>query len=172
MVELLRRTCLTVAAVLLLALPAAANEQVTLERDSALYAEPRVDAQQVAQLKQGSAGEVLGKNGAWLNLRTAAGTGWLFSFNVRFPSRGEAQSGGGGGSTLGRLFAPRRASVETTSTIGIRGLDETDLKQATFSAGQMRMLDEYAASRDAAQAQAGESGLVPARVDYLGTGTQ
>ena len=39
------------AAVLLAALPAAA-QQVVLERDSPLYAEPRLESAQVAQLKQ------------------------------------------------------------------------------------------------------------------------
>ena len=73
-------------ALLLVAWPALAAEQVTVERDSALYAEPRTDASQVAQLKQGTTAEVVGKNGVWLNLRTAEGSGWMFSFNVRFPS--------------------------------------------------------------------------------------
>ena len=154
-------------AVLLVALPASAAEQVTVERDSVLYAEPRMDASQVAQLKQGTVGEVMGKNGAWLNLKTPGGTGWLFSFNVRFPSQQASQSGGGG-SALGRVFAPQRSAIATTSTIGIRGLDKEDLRQASFNADQMRLLDQYAASRDAAQAQARDTGLAPVRVDYLG----
>ena len=154
-----------VLAALCLALPAAAAEQVTVERDTSLYAEPRVDAQQVAQLKQGTTGEVVGKNGAWLNIKTQSATGWLFSFYVRFPSQ---QSQSGEGSALGRLFAPRRANVGVTSTIGIRGLDEEDLRQAHFNADQMRLLDEYAASRDAAQALAQERGLAPVSVEFLG----
>lgn len=155
-------------AALCLALPVAAAEQVTVERDTSLYAEPRVDAQQVAQLKQGTTGEVVGKNGAWLNIKTQSATGWLFSFYVRFPSQQQS----GEGSALGRLFAPRRANVGVTSTIGIRGLDEEDLRQAHFNADQMRLLDEYAASRDAAQALAQERGLAPVTVDYLGASSK
>src|SRR5262245_11622411 len=113
---------------LFMALPAAA-QQVTLERDTAIYSEPRIDSAQVAQLKQGTAAEVIGKNGAWLNLKAAGGTGWLLSFNVRFPSQAQETSGG---SSLGRIFAPRRAAPSTTSTIGIRGLDKEDLRQASF----------------------------------------
>lgn len=153
---------------LFLALPAAAAEQVTVERDTALYSEPRTDASQVAQLKQGTVAEVLSRNGAWLNIKTPAATGWTFTFNVRFPSQATGQSGAGGGSTLGRLFAPRSSTVATTSTIGIRGLDETDLRQATFSPDQMQLLDRYAANREAAQSQANQAGLTPARLDYLG----
>lgn len=145
----------------------AAAEQVTVERDSALYAEPRADAAEVARLRQGMTGDVVEKKGVWLNLRTLEGTGWIFSFNVRFPTRPAAQSDGGG-SVLGRLFAPRRASVATTSTIGIRGLDEEDLRQATFSAAQIQLLDQYAASREAAESQASASGLTPVQVQFLG----
>ena len=156
---------LCAALLVFLALPAIAAEQVTLERDTAMYAEPRIDSAQVAQLRQGSAAEVIGKNGAWLNLKTAAATGWLLSFNVRFPSQPQESAGG---SSIGRVFAPRRTSPMVTSTIGIRGLEKEDLRQASFSPDQMRQLDQYGASRDAAQAQARDSGLTPARVDYLG----
>jgi hypothetical protein len=134
-----------------------------LERDSPLYAEPRLDAGQTAQLKQGAAGEVIGKQGGWLNLKTAAGTGWLFSFNVRFPPRkaGEGESG-----AAGPVLGPRR-SVSVTSTIGIRGLEEEDLRQARFDAGQMQLLDGYVASKQAAEDTARAAGLAPVKVEYL-----
>ena len=152
------------AATLLIALPAAA-QQVTLERDSPLYAEPRLEAAQVTQLKQGASGEVIGKQGAWLNLNTAGGSGWLFSFNVRFQS--QKAEGGDGGAALGKVFGPRR-NVNVTAAIGIRGLDEQDLKQATFSDSQMKLLDGYAASKRAAEDGARATGLAPEKVDYLG----
>lgn len=152
------------AAVLIVAGPAAA-QKVTLERDSPLYGEPRLEAAQVAQLQQGAIGEVVSKQGAWLNLKTPAGSGWLFSFNVRFQSEG-AEGSSGTGSALGRLFGPRR-SVSVTSTIGVRGLEEEDLKQATFDAEQMKLLDNYAASKEAAEKRARAAGLSRVNLDYL-----
>ena len=145
---------------------AAAAQQVTLERDSPLYAEPRLDAAQVTQLKLGATGEVIGKQGAWLNLKTAAGSGWLFSFNVRFPSTQAATGDSGAGQTAGRLFGPRR-NVSVTSTIGIRGIDDEDLKQASFNAEQMKLLDGYVATKQAAEQRARGSGLLPVSVEYL-----
>lgn len=150
-------------AVLLAAAPAAA-QQVMLERDSPLYAEPRLDAPQVTQLKQGASGEVTGKQGAWLNLKTPAGNGWLLSFNVRFPS--QKAEGGGSGSALGGMVGPRR-NVSVTSAIGIRGLDEQDLKQASFNAQQMKLLDDFAATKQAAEDSARAAGLDPVKVEYL-----
>lgn len=153
------------AAVFLAAAPAAA-QQVTLERDSPLYAEPRLDASQVTQLKLGATGEVIGKQGAWLNLKTPGGNGWLFSFNVRFQSQQSAAGDSGAGSAAGRLFGPRR-SVAVTSTIGVRGIEEEDLKQASFNADQMKLLDGYVATMQAAERRARAAGLAPVSVEYM-----
>jgi len=162
--RMFKRMVPALTAAFVFAFPAAA-EHVTLERDSALYSEPRPGAAQVAQLKQGASGEVIGKQGAWLNLKTADSTGWLFSFNVRFQNQ-KAEAGEGGGAALGRVFGPRR-NVSVTSAAGIRGLDEEDLKQASFNAEQMKLLDDYAVSKEAAADGARATGLTPVSVEYL-----
>jgi hypothetical protein len=152
--------------VVLLAAASAAAQQFALERDSPLYAEPRLDAAQVTQLKQGAGGEVIGKQGAWISVRTSAGNGWLFSFNVRFQSA-KGETGDTGGPALGRVFGPRQ-KVNVTAAIGVRGLEEEDLRQASFDAGQMKLLDGFAASRQSAEDRARATGLAPEQVDYLG----
>lgn len=152
------------AAGLLAAAPAAA-QKVTVEQNTPLYSEPRMESSQVAQLQQGSTGEVIRKQGVWLNLKTAAGTGWLFSFSVRFESQG-AEGSSGSGSALGRVFAPRRGP-SVTSTIGVRGIEEEDLKGATFDAQQMKLLDGYAASKESAEKGARGAGLSRTSVEYL-----
>lgn len=144
---------------------AAWAEPVTVERDSVLRAEPRTDAGVAGNLAKGATGEAIARQGAWVQVRSGAMTGWLYSFNVRFgvvtPGSGE-----GGGSALGRVFGPRQ-KVNVTATIGIRGLDEEDLKQAHFDESQMRQLDAHAASRDQAAAHAGSVGLTAGTVEYL-----
>lgn len=153
--------------VMLVALGAAASataQQVRLERESPLYAEPRLDSSQVAQLQRGTTGEVISRQGGWLNIKTPAGAGWLFSFNVRFPSQ-KAEGATSGGAGLGRMFGSNRPQV--TSTIGVRGLDEEDLRQASFDAGQIKLLDGFVASKQAAEDGARAKDLAPARVDYL-----
>lgn len=146
---------------------AALAEPVTVERDSVVRAEPRTDAAVVANFARGAAGEALARQGAWVQVRTPAATGWLYSFNVRFGAApASAGEGGGAGSVLGRVFAPRQ-KVNVTATIGIRGLDEEDLKQAQFDGGQLQALDGFAASREQAEGHAQGAGLEPARIDYL-----
>jgi hypothetical protein len=140
-------------------------EPVTLERDSVLRAEPRTDSATVTTLPNGATGEALARQGAWVQIRSGSATGWLYSFNVRF---GAAPSlGDGAGSVLGRVFGSRQR-VNVTSTIGIRGLDEEDLKQARFDSSQVQQLDNFAASRDQAESHAGGLGLSAAKIDYLG----
>lgn len=147
---------------------AAPAEPVTVERDSVLRAEPRTDAGVAGNLAKGATGDALARQGAWVQVKSGAVTGWLYSFNVRFgavnPGSGNAA---GAGSALGRVFGPRQ-QVNVTATIGIRGLEEEDLKQAHFDEAQMRQLDAYAASREQAAEQAGKSGLSASRVEYLG----
>jgi hypothetical protein len=147
-------------------------EPVTLERDSVLRTEARTDSGVVANLAKGATGDAVARQGAWVQIKSGAVTGWLYSFNVRFGAVNPgSSSGAGGGSALGRVFGPRQ-QVNVTATIGIRGLDEEDLKQAHFDEGQMRQLDGYAASREQAAAQAGKSGLSAARVEYLDSASE
>lgn len=141
----------------------AAAESVVVDRESPLLESPSGGAAVVAQLPQGTAGELIGRKGAWLNLKTAAGTGWVMSFNVRFGG-GAAASRSSGSSGLGNLLAPKRT---TTATIGIRGLEAEDLKSARVDAQQVRSLDKYAASREEAEQAAQASGLGAVKVDYF-----
>jgi len=142
-------------------------EPVTIERDSALRAEPRTDAGVVGNLAQGAAGNAVARQGAWVQVKSGAVTGWLYSFNVRFGAVSTgAGEGSGTGSALGRVFGPRQR-VNVTATIGIRGLDEEDLKQAKLDAGQLQELDGFAASLEQAEAHANQVGLSANQVEYL-----
>ena len=161
----LQYSLLAACAAMLLAVGPAVAQKVTVEQNTPLYSEPRMESSQVAQLQQGATGEVIAKQGVWLNVKTAAATGSVFSINVRFDS--QAAEGSSGGSSLGRLFGPRRSNPSVTSTIGIRGIDEEDLKSATFNAEQMKLLNSYAASKEAAEKGSRAAGLAPANVDYL-----
>ena len=100
----LQYSLLAACAAMLLAVGPAVAQKVTVEQNTPLYSEPRMESSQVAQLQQGATGEVIAKQGVWLNIKTAAATGWVFSFNVRFDS--QAAEGSSGGSSLGRLFGP------------------------------------------------------------------
>lgn len=151
-----------------LALPAFA-QQVVVEKDSDLRGAASHSAPVVGKVAQGTKGDVTDKSGAWVNLKTPDAAGWLFSFNVRYAGTGQAGSGAsdGGAGVMNRLAGPR-TNVSVTSTLGTRGLDKDSLRNGTFNAEQMKLLDGYATSKDAAQDGARTVGLEAARVAYLG----
>lgn len=159
--------CRRSAVFFLLALTAGAvlAEPVTLERESELRSEPRLDAAVAGRLPAGAKGEAVARQGVWVQVKSGDATGWLYSFNVRFGAA-TASGSSGGGSVLGRVFGPRQR-VNVTATIGIRGLDEEDLKQARFDGGQLQQLDGFAASREQAETYAAEKGLTASQVEYL-----
>jgi hypothetical protein len=137
----------------------AAAQQAVLERDAQLRVAPQTGAAVVAELKAGTSAEVITQKGPWVNLRTPSGTGWTNSYNVRFLSAGAQPA---------PKSAPSSAARRSiTPTIGIRGLDEEDLKNARFDDAQMNLLDQYAASRQDAENAARASGLTRSRVDYF-----
>ena len=137
-------------------------ELIIVERESNLRAEPSLGASTVATVRKGVRGESLGKSGIWVNIKTPEGTGWVFTFNVRF---GERVAGSGADfSAAGRMLSNRPNVV---STIGIRGLSEEDLQRAAFNAGEMRRLEAFAVSGDESARRARETGLAAASVDYL-----
>jgi uncharacterized protein YgiM (DUF1202 family) len=144
-------------------------QQVVVEKDSDLRGTASHSAPVVGKVKQGTKGEVTDKSGAWVNLKTPDAAGWLFSFNVRYAGTSAAGGGGGDGGAGGlvsRLTGPR-TNVSVTSTLGTRGIDKDMLRQATFNAEQMKLLDQYAATKEAAQEKAQTAGLEPAKVEYL-----
>ena len=122
----------------------AGAQQVTISRDSKLLAEPNAGAAVVGELKQGATAEVTGKQGAFVQVKGAGGTGWTFSFNVNYGSSGAAAA----------TPTPQRKGV--SSTIGIRGLEEEDLKAAKFDGKQLDALDAFSGGEEGAPAAKGK----------------
>ena len=152
-------------AVLLLAtasLPAGA-QQATVAKDSDLRAEGSNSAPVVGKVRQGTSGEVTGKNGVFVNLKAPSATGWLFSFNVNFASVDDGTASAAG---LGKVRGSTQ--VQVTGTLGARGFDDEDLQKASFNAEQMRLFEQYRTSKEEASAAARGAGLSATKVDYFG----
>ena len=148
-------TCLTAAQ--------AGAQQVTIQTDSPLLAEPKADATVVTQLKKGTSGQQTGKQGMFVNVKTAAGAGWVYAFNVGIAPGGAAAAG----SVAGRGGPNLSGKVAITPVIGLRGLTEEDLRKAVTDQQQLKILDGYVASPQDAEAAAAQSGLSPYRIDYF-----
>lgn len=139
-------------------------EPITLLRDVPLLAEPTMGAAEVAKVARGTAGESLETRGIWVHVKTAEASGWVYSFNVRFGERPAAS--GSSASGLSRLFAPKpRTSV--TSTIGIRGLSEEELRNASFNKAELDRLVAFGATPEQGEAHAAGAGLQPFQFPYM-----
>lgn len=143
----------------------ACAEPATVERDSPLYSKPDSNAPVVTTLKRGTTGDATTRQGAFVNLKTSSGTGWVPTFNLRYGSA----AGSGGSvdtSTVSRFAAPQQP-LKVTSTIGVRGIEKEDLQKAQFDPQQIAQLEKYRASDAAAKASATSSGLRPMEINYL-----
>lgn len=141
----------------------AVAQQATVAKDSDLRSEGSNSAPVVGKVRQGTSGEVTGKNGVFVNLKSPSATGWLFSFNVNFASVDDGTASAAG---LGKVRGSTQ--VQVTSTMGARGFDDEDLQKASFNAEQMQLFEQYGTSKEAASDAARGAGLSATRVDYFG----
>ena len=137
---------------------------VVIERDTTLMAEPRLDSVATATLREGTTADATVRRGPWLAVRTARGSGWVLSFNVRYRPTVSPVSGAEP-SVLNGLNTITGRNV--TATIGIRGLDRDDLKQVAFDARQMSLLEKSRATEAQARAAAASAGLRAQKVEFL-----
>ncbi len=150
---------------LLAPLGAAAAGPGYATRDVELRAEPLSGAQVTGRIDKGARFEILEERKAWSQVRSGGATGWTLSFYVM---RGEPAPPQRAGRRLSELFSmgtERRA--ETTATIGIRGLDEEELKAAQFNDQELKRLEALGVPKSEGDAFAKRGRLEPQKVDYL-----
>ena len=129
-----------------------------------IKADPFRDAKTVAKLATGDKVEIQGKDGGWLKVKSAKGSGWVRMLSIR---QGEARKGSGDASGLLGLASGRAGTGKVVSTTGIRGLNEEELKSAKFNAQELKLAESYAVSRADAQKFAAQGKLTARKFDYL-----
>ncbi|GEM_PF-153636 len=165
----LHKLTITAGAALLALLfvhPAWAAENGTALKADAIRAEPFGDAKQVAALSAGDKVEILKKDGGWLQVKSARGSGWVRMLSIR---KGEARKGSGDAAGLLGLASGRAGTGKVVATTGIRGLNEEELKSAKFNATELKLAESFATSRPEAQKFAAQGKLAARKFDYLPT---
>lgn len=141
----------------------AAESGVALKVDD-IRAEPFGDAKSVGTLAVNDKVEILGKNGGWLQVKSAKGKGWVRMLSIR---KGDAKKGGNEAAGLLGMTSGRAGTGKVVATTGIRGLNEEELKAAKFNAEEVKLAESYAASKAQAQQFASEGKLSARKFDYL-----
>lgn len=165
MMSILR--CCPIMLAVLLAMPAAhAGESGTTVKADELKAEPFRDAITVSVLAAGDKVEILKKDGGWLQIKSAKGSGWVRMLSIR---RGEARKTTAGGEVAGLagMASGRAGTGRVVAATGIRGLDEEELKAAKYNETELKLAESYLASRAEAQKFAAKGKLAARRMDYL-----
>ncbi|MDH4285707.1 MAG: SH3 domain-containing protein [Gallionellaceae bacterium] len=155
---------ITAVLALLIAQIAWAGESGTVLKADALRAEPFADAKETAKLAAGDKVEILKKNGGWLQVKSAKGSGWVRMLSIR---KGEARKGSGEASGVLALASGRAGTGKVVATTGIRGLNEEELKSAKFSETEVKLAESYATSKAEAQKFATQGKLAARKFDYL-----
>lgn len=144
--------------------PAFAAETGTALKADAIKKEPFRDAKTLGMLAVGDKVAILKKDGGWLNIKSAKGSGWVRMLSIR---KGDAKKGKSVADSLAGLASGRAGTGKVVATTGVRGLDEEELKSAKFDAGELKLAESYMTSRAEAQSFANQGKLKPRSLDYL-----
>ena len=156
------------ALALLVLLPLAAwgGETGYATREVELRAEPVAGSSVVATLAKGEKFEITGGEKAWVQVKAGSRSGWTLLFYVM---KSEPPQGASTGRTMSELWnlGTDRDKGQITSTIGVRGIDEEQLRAAHFDAEQLRRLESFGLAKEAGDAFAKEGALAARQVNYL-----
>lgn len=134
-----------------------------------IKAEPFRDAKTVGSLASGDKVEIISKDGGWLSVKSAKGSGWVRMLSIRKTGSGKAANNAGG---LLALASGRAGTGKVVATTGIRGLNEEELKAAQFNAEQLTLAESYGVSSAQAQQFAAQGKLKARTMDYLQEGAK
>ena len=162
-------------AVILLYAPSGFAETATIVSSAPLYQHPAYDAPVIGQLNAGQSVELKDRSGGWKQVSTSnngdKNSGWVRSYQVRtgeITSVKQAPTSGGflsGLASLSRkasgLFSSNnqdqnRRSDKAVATIGVRGLSEEEIKNASPDFKEMEKMEGFRVSKKSAKNYAGK----------------
>lgn len=141
-----------------------AAEPATVIRATELKKEPATDAPALAPVAENSKVEALERKGGWTRVKSEAGEGWVKMLLLRFSAPGEAKPGDSG---VAQLFGVARSgSSGAQATTGVRGLDPEQLAKARPNPAELKKMERYGATPEAAAEFAAGGPLKAQRVEY------
>lgn len=150
----------------ILAVALARAEPAVAVRAIELKQTPATDARTVGTVASGATVDIVRREGAWVQVKAGAATGWAKLFDVKPPAAASKGSGSSVAQTLGLAAGTRSATVTT----GVRGLDADMLKAAQPNPAEFATFEKSAVSKADAQAFARAGNLQAREVAALGSG--
>lgn len=126
------------------------------------HAKPDFASPTVAKFSKNAPVKVTGQQGLWFQLALDGGkTGFVRVNDVRV-AYGKAETSGAGAA----LFTGKAGKGRVSETASVRGIDESDLKSASFNAAQLKLMESYRATPEAAEQAAAKRGWSATPVAY------
>ena len=151
------------AAVLVSSVASAEISGVVIKPTVDVYAEPKFESPKVSTLKRDAAVTVTAQQGLWYALKLdPAATGYVRVNDVRI-NYGSVETGD---ANLRALTSGKAGAGRVTETAGVRGIDESDLKSASFNQAQLDAMVANRVDAPAAAANAGEKHWEATTVAY------
>lgn len=158
---------IVIGLLLLLSVAANAAEMGVVVRNVELKQKPFSDAPKIMDLQEKSSVEIVLRQEAWVQVKSKDGkVGWVKMLSLRFGS-GQASTGEQVGGVLGAISIFTTGSSGTTTTGGVKGLSEEQIRSASANLKELAKLEANAASNDDAAKFAKAAKLVATSVDYL-----
>lgn len=137
---------------------AALGEPGTVTRATQLAAAPYVDAESRGMLERDAGVEIVERDGGWYHVKANDGReGWVRLSSIRLGAVAEEEDGGFWASLFS--FTGRTETRTASATTGIRGLSETEIRNAHPDAAAVARLADFAPSDAEARRFAAEIGL-------------
>jgi hypothetical protein len=128
-----------------------------------VYARPAFDAAKLATLQRDAAVMISAQQGLWYELQLAPGKpGYLRVNDVRLAYAGVED----GAANMRVLMGGKAGKGRVTETAGVRGMEESDLRAASFDRAQLDSMIEQRVDGPTAAAFAGEHGWQATSVAY------
>lgn len=138
-------------------------EPATVIRTTELKKDPATDAPTVSELAENTGVDALERRGGWTRIKAGAAEGWVKMLALRYGGSGPAKPGDSG---LSQLFnVARTGSSGVQVTTGVRGLEAEQITNAQPNAAELKKMQGYASSRNAAASFASQGKLAPRPVD-------
>lgn len=160
------RTLASLSVAALLLVPALClGEPATVIRATELKQSPATDAAGAGQLAENARVDALERQGGWTRVKAAGGAeGWVRMLALRYAGGSTAKQGDSG--IAQALNVARTGTSGTQVTTGVRGLDAEQITNAKPNTAELKKLERYSASKDAAAAFAERGHLHAQQVSY------
>jgi hypothetical protein len=135
--------------------------------ETVLRSDPAGNAAEVATLPAETELSVFERLGGWYRVQADAGAGWLRLASLRFPSPELGAADSGVDLLLNSMRTSTYAGSSSGTTTGVRGLDASDIDNASASEEQLEKLETLASSADAGRALAAAGKLEPVDLAFL-----